>query len=361
MIAPLKVLLVLATFLLIPLFGQRSQLKLIYPNGLALDPQGRLYISDIGTHRIIRLESGGKLTPIAGDGEAGFGGDLGPATKARLSAPHDIVFDQEGRLLIADSGNHRIRRIDRQGVITTVAGDGRAGKAGYNDLPLETSLNNPQSLALDPEGRILIADTYNHVVRRLKTDGKMTRIAGSLPGYGGDGGPAIDAQMSLPMAVAVGPSGEILISDAGNSRIRKLSTDGKIQTIAGFGPAQDTYGGGYAGDGGPAEKAKIFSVTDLKFRADGDFLLVDSGNHRLRIVHSGVMTTLAGAGRSGFTGDGKPAIGAELNTPQKLVLDRDGSILFSDRINHRVRKIDAKGLITTIAGDGKPGEALINE
>lgn len=337
-----------------------AELKLVYPNGLAIDAKGRLYVSDIGTHRVIRLESDGKLTPIAGDGEAGFSGDLGPASKARLSSPHDLAFDREGRLVIADSGNHRIRRIDLQGVITTIAGDGKPGKSGYNDLPLENSLNNPQSIALDSEGRILIADTFNHVVRRLGADGKLARIAGSLPGYGGDGGPAVDAQISLPMAVAVDPGGEILISDAGNSRIRKVTTDGKIQTIAGYGPAQDTYGGGYAGDGGPPEKAKLFSVTDLKFNSAGDFYLMDSGNHRLRVVHQGVVNTVAGDGRAGFAGDGKPAIEAELNTPQKFVIARDGSIILSDRINHRLRKIDPAGRITTIAGDGAPGETMIN-
>jgi sugar lactone lactonase YvrE len=334
--------------------NSRSPIKVVYPNGLALDRTGNLYITDIGTHRVLKLGRGGRLTVIAGTGTSGFSGDGGPAAKAQLSSPHDLTFDREGNLVIADSGNHRVRRIDRQGVIATIAGDGKALQSNYNGEVPATSLNNPQSIALDREGNLLIADTFNHVVRRLGPDGKLPVFAGSVAGFGGDGGPATKAQISLPMAVACGPDGSVYISDAGNSRIRRVGSDGVIRTIAGYGPPQDTYGGGYGGDGGPAEKGKIFSATDLKLDASGNLYISDSGNHRIRVVRNGVIDTVAGSGRQGFTGDGGKALSAELNAPQKIAIAADGGLFIADRANQRVRKVDGRGVINSVAGDARP-------
>lgn len=257
-------------------------------------------------------------------------------------------------MLIADTYNQRIRRIDRQGIITTLAGNGTAAYTGDNGPALQASLNNPQGLAFDAAGNLLIADTYNHVIRRVDRAGTITTLAGTVPGHGGDGGPASKAQINLTMAVAAAPDGSIYISDAANSRIRRVAPDGVIQTIVGYGPAQDTYGGGYAGDGGPAAKGKIFSATDLKLDAAGNLYLVDSGNHRVRAVRNGTITTLAGSGKLGSGGDGGPATAAELNTPQKIALAKDGSFFIADRANQRIRKVDSRGVITTIAGTGKP-------
>lgn len=337
-----------------------AAIKLVYPNGLALNEQGELYISDIGAHRVLKLNRQGRLTVIAGTGEGAFGGDGGPAIKAQLFAPHDLAFDAAGNLVIADTYNQRIRRIDRQGVITTIAGNGTAAYAGDNGPALQASLNNPQSLAFDREGNLLIADTYNHVVRRVDRAGTITTFAGIVPGHGGDGGPASKAQINLTMAVAVGPDGSVYISDAANSRIRRVAPDGKIQTIVGYGPPQDTYGGGYAGDGGPAARGKIFSATDLKLDAAGNLYIVDSGNHRIRVVRNGTITTIAGSGKLGSGGDGGPATAAELNTPQKIALAKDGSFFIADRANQRVRKVDSHGVITTIAGAGKPAGMMFH-
>ena len=326
-----------------------SRITLEAPNGLAIDARGDLYISDIAAHSVFRRDRRGRLTRVAGTGEAGFGGDGGPASSAQLNAPHDLLFDATGNLLIADSANHRIRRVDARGVITTICGDGRAGgRAGYNDPVSATSLNYPQGLALDRAGNLFIADTFNHVVRRLDSQGRLTVFAGSIPGHGGDGGPAAAAQISLPMAVAAGPDGSVYISDAGSSRIRRVAPDGTIRTIAGYGPAQDTYGGGYAGDGGPAEKGKLFSATDLKCDAAGALYLVDGGNHRLRIIRQGIITTLAGTGAMGRAGDGSRAAEAALNTPQKVAVAADGSLFLSDRGNGAVYRIDAAGILRTV-------------
>lgn len=344
------------------------QPKLNLPNGLALNDKGELFISDIGTHQIFKLDGRGRLVVVAGTGESGFSGEGGQGAKAQLHAPHDLAFDAEGNLLIADTGNQRIRRINRQGIITTIAGNGQAELAGDGAAATAASLNNPQGIAVDAEGRLLIADTYNHVVRRIDRSGIITTIAGTVPGFGGDGGAATKAQINLTMAVAAkfsgSPDGSVFISDAANSRIRQVAPDGRIQTIAGFGPAQDTYGGGFAGDGGPAAKAKLFSATDLKFDAAGNLFICDSGNHRIRVIRNGVITTIAGSGRLGSGGDGGEATKAELNTPQKIALAKDGSIFIADRANHRIRKVDARGIISTIMKsdwqpkeDGKHGKA----
>jgi DNA-binding beta-propeller fold protein YncE len=333
--------------------NQNGPNGLIYPNGLALDGGGDLHISDIGAHRVLKLDRRGRLTVIAGTGEGGFGGDGGPATKARLFAPHDLAFDSAGDLLVADTFNHRIRRIDRRGTIITVAGDGKAAYSGDGGPATQASLNTPQGIAFDRDGALLIADTFNHVVRRVDRDGKIAMFAGTVPGHGGDGGDAKRAQINLAMAVAVAPDGAVYISDAANSRIRRVSPDGLIQTVVGYGPAQDTYGAGFAGDGGPAEKAKIFSATDLKFDAAGALYISDSGNNRIRVIRAGVIATVAGSGRQGFSGDGGKALEAELNTPQKIAVAKDGSLFIADRANHRVRKVDARGAIITIAGAGQ--------
>ena len=332
-----------------------------YPNGLALDREGNLFISDIGTHRVLRLGRDGKLVAVAGTGEGGFAGEGGPATAAKLFAPSDLAFDAGGNLLIADTFNHRIRRVDANGVISTVAGNGRPGYSTADTTAADVSLNNPQGIAFNRDGNLYIADTYNHVVRRVDGAGAVTTFAGTEAGLAGDGGPANKAQLNLPQAVAVAPDGSVYISDAANSRIRRVGQGGIISTVAGSGPGSGEGGAGFAGDGGRAVKSKLFSATDLEFNPLGQLYLCDSGNNRLRLIAHGVITTVAGSGTPGFAGDGGPATEAALNTPQKIAVSPDGSVYIADRVNRRVRRVDPQGVIHTVAGgtEGAPAQGAL--
>lgn len=333
--------------------------RLVYPNGLARDGQGTLYISDIGTHQVLKLARDGQLMVEAGTGAGGFGGDGGPATEAQLFAPHGLAFDTQGRLLIADTFNHRIRRIDRNGVITTVVGSGVAGYVGDGGPAIAAALNGPQDIAVDRQGGILVADAYNAVVRRIDPGGIITTFAGSEPGLSGDGGPATKALINLPTAVSVGADGTVFLSDAANSRIRRVKSDGIIETVIGSGSGSGLGGAGFGGDGGPADKSKAFSAMGLHCDPSGILYISDSGNNRIRVVRNGIISTVAGTGAKGFGGDGGRALAASLNTPQKIAVAPDGTLFVADRGNGRVRMIDSAGVISTIAGDGNPRGIVI--
>ncbi|MEX2316127.1 MAG: hypothetical protein WD669_03180 [Pirellulales bacterium] len=339
--------------------AQRPAAQLVYPNGLAIDGDGRLLISDIGSHSILRCDAQGRLTAIAGTGKAGFAGDGGPAADARLNAPFDVlVLNGDGAILVADTYNHRIRRVDRSGRISTIVGNGKSAYAGDGGPALQASLQLPQGIATDRAGNLFIADTFNHAVRRVDANGVITTFAGSEAGLAGDGGPATKAQLNLPMAVSVDADGRVYFCDSGNNRIRRVNGDGTIETVAGFGPGALTAGAGFGGDGGPPERAKLFSASDIKFDAAGNWLIADSGNNRIRIVRDGLIETLAGTGKASFTGDGGPAFEATFKAPQKLAVARDGTIYIADRANHRVRLIDPTGKIKTFVGGGSPDVAI---
>jgi sugar lactone lactonase YvrE len=330
----------------------------VYPNGLTLTADGQLLISDIGTHSIYKCDRDGRLTVFAGTGKAGYSGDGGPATEARLNAPFDLLALENGDILVADTYNHRIRRIDRAGKISTIAGNGKSTYAGDGGRAVEASLQLPQGIAVDRDGNMYIADTFNHVLRRVDAEGTITTFAGSEPGLAGDGGPATKAQLNLPMAVAVDTQGLVYFSDASNSRVRRVNRDSSIETIAGFGPGAALGGAGFQGDDGPPARAKLFSAADIRLGPAGDLYISDTGNNRIRVIREGSISTLAGTGVPDFSGDGGPATDAALRAPQKMAVAPDGTIYVADRANHRVRVIDPVGQIRTFVGDGTPHDAI---
>ena len=290
---------------------------------------------------------------VAGTGAYGFSGDGGPATSAQLNSPSGVTVDRTGNLFIADRGNHRIRKVSPEGVIVTVAGFANSGYSGDGGPATSARLSYPSGVAVDASGNLYIADTGSHHVRKVSAAGIITTVAGQgEEGYSGDGGPASSAQLRSPSGVAVDQSGNLFIADYGNDRIRKISIDGVITTIAGNGTS------GYSGDGGPATGAQLSGPRRVALDASGNLYVADLGNNCIRkISPGGTITTVAGSGTSGYSGDGGPATSAKLNGPVSLTIDASGALFISDYSNFRIRKVSREGVITTVAGVGTYGSS----
>ena len=302
----------------------------------------------------------GTITTFAGTGEPGFSGDGGPAVQARLSRPGDIAVDGAGNLFIADRFNHRIRKVDSSGVITTIAGTGERGYSGDGGPAVQARLSRPSGIAVDGAGNLFIADLNNHRIRKVDSSGIITTVAGGTQGYGGDGGPAIEARLDVTPDVAVDAAGNLYIADFNNNRVRKVDSSGTISTLAGDG-THLIGGRGGIGDGGPAVSARLRAPEEVAADDAGNVYISDSHDQRVRKVDSsGTITTIAGSGesgfdRGGFRGDGGPADQARLNLPSGLAVDAAGNLFIADTQNHRIRKVDSSGVITTIAGSGDTG------
>jgi YD repeat-containing protein len=230
------------------------------------------------------------ISTVVGDGTAGYAGDDGPAAQARLSSPHALSLSPDGSYYIADTGNHRIRRVRTNGTIHTVVGDGTAGYGGDGGQGPQAQINAPQGVFVDPYGAAYIADTGNHRIRRMDPNGTMTTVAGTgTAGSSGDGGPATAAQLSGPTAVAVGPDLTLYIADSGNHRVRQVDRQGKIHTVSGTGIA------GLSGDEGPAPAGKVSSPSGFSFGLDGSLYIADMGNARVRRVGAPRLPTSTGS------------------------------------------------------------------
>jgi len=268
-----------------------------------------------------------------------------------LILPSALVFDSAGNLYFAETGSHVIRKVDTTGNITTIAGTGTQGFSGDAGPGAAATLDSPQGLALDSANNLYIADTHNHRIRKLNlTTGIITTIAGTTPGFSGDGASAISAQLNLPTALALDAAGNLYLADTGNHRIRKSTmATGIITTIAGTGTQ------GYSGDASLALSAAIDSPTGLALDSANNLYLADTHNHRIRKLNltTGIITTIAGTGQPGFSGDTASASTATLALPHGLTTDSTGNLYLADTANHRIRRIDAvTGMITTIVGDG---------
>jgi len=315
------------------------------PSGLYVDPRGRVYFSIRRQHRIWAFD-GGQLQRVAGTGRMGFSGEGRQAARARLKFPEGLAGDAAGNLYVADSENHRVRVIAPDGRIRTFAGTGLAGFSGDGGPAGRAQLFRPMDLACSADGALWIADWGNHRVRRVGPEGLITTVAGSgEPGYAGDGGPATAARLDQAYGIAVGPGGVLYIADSANHRVRRVGPEGIISTVAGTGET------GYAGDGGPALGARFDSPQDLIALADGGLIVNDEHNHRLRqITPDGTVSLLAGNGRPDWCGDGGPAISACFNDPESIALGPDGALWITDGDNHRLRRIDPDGTLRTLAG-----------
>jgi RHS repeat-associated protein len=288
------------------------------------------------------------ITTVAGNGISGIGGDGGPATQAALRVPMGVAITPDGSFYITDSFNERVRRVDPNGIITTVAGTGNPGYSGDGGQATLATLRTPSGVAIAPDGSYYIVDQGNSCIRRVGPEGIITTVAGiGVNGFSGDGGPATQAALSGPTTIAVAPDGSLYIADPGNRRIRRVGPDGIITTVAGTGL------GGSSGDGGLATQATLNGPTGISVAPDGSLYIADLGANRVRRVGpDGIITTVAGTGSPGFSGDGDSATQAALNSPRGVTVAPDGSFYITDQNNHRIRRVSQDGIITTVAGIG---------
>lgn len=337
--------------------GPATAAKICAPIGISVDGSGNIFFADNcnGTIRKITASTG-KISTVCGNGQPGYAGDYGPATAGMLYYPDGICMDATGNIYIADNGNERVRMISASsGIITTVAGFAQGGYGGDGTSASLSMLNDPQAVAVDTAGNIYIAEWQNNRIRKItKSTGNINTVAGiGTGGFSGDGGPALTAQLFNPTGVAVDKAGNIYISDLNNYRIRKVAkSTGIITTIAGTGV------GGYSGDGGAASSAKINDPYGMCLDTAGNLYFADNGNNVVRKISkaTGNISTVAGSGLSGYSGNGGAATLATLNYPVGVYVDAGGNVFIAEASNHVIRKVSgATGLISTLAGTGVSG------
>jgi sugar lactone lactonase YvrE len=287
---------------------------------VALNEAGNLFIADTRNSRIRKIDDFGTITTVAGSDSVDFSGDLGdggPATEAALRLPYAVTVDETGDIYIADTNNHRIRRVDPFGIIETVAGNGSFGSTGDGGPAIEASLASPRAVAVDTDGNLFIADRFN--LRKVDTSGIITAFPFTGAFFNARG-------------LAIDETGNLYVSVG--HRVRKVDPSGLITTVAGNGSD------GFSGDGGPATSASLNAPSGLAIDAAGNLYIADKWNHRIRKVDiSGIITTVAGDGTRGFGGDGGPAIDAYLNSPVGVAVDADGNLYIADLNNSRIRKV----------------------
>ena len=279
------------------------------------------------------MDSSGTISTVAGTGERGFSGDGGPAVDAQLHYPAGVAVDADGNLFFSEYFNNRIRRVDSSGTISTVAGTGEEGFSGDGGPAVDAQLHYPAGVTVDADGNLYIADFANLRIRKVDPSGTITTLV---------------ALSGAPTGMSMDAAGNLFYANSTYSRIRRVEPSGTITTIAGIGRW------GFSGDGGPAVQAALAAPSDVAVNAAGNLFIADENNHRIRRVDSsGIITTIAGTGERGFSGDGGPAVQAQLNSPGGVAVDEDGNLYIADTENNRIRKIDPSGTITTIAGSGE--------
>jgi sugar lactone lactonase YvrE len=321
--------------------GPATKAEIGSAHGLAIDAAGNVYICQFALSVVRKISVDGTITTVAGTGTAGYSGDGGLATKAQLSFPHDVAVDGAGNLYIAEAGNNRVRKVGTDGIITTIVGTGAAGSSGDGGPATAAQVNSPAGLTVDRENNLYIAEFFGHRIRRVSPNGIITTVAGTgQAGYSGDNGPAIQAQLNSPEGMVIDAEGNLLFTDMLNNLVRKVSRDGMIRLVAGSGPAGIPAIGGFSGDGGPATKAELDTPHGITVDTAGNLYIADIFNHRIRKVsRDGIITTVAGSGPVGnnpganelpYSGEGGPATAAHLIGPYRVAVDGAGNLLFCE-------------------------------
>jgi uncharacterized protein (TIGR03437 family) len=320
--------------------------------GLAADASGNIYMADQNNNRVRMVAANGVISTIAGTTIGGFAGDGGPATQAQLNLPTGVCVATSGDVYVNDQSNHRVRKIAAvTGIITTVAGNGSTVSSGDGGSALSAGMTIPIRCAVDQSGNLYIVDQGAFVIRKVSTNGTISTFAGNYTqGYSGDGGPATQATMNNPTAVAFDASGNLYVTDQFNQRIRQIDTSGKITTVAGTGTA------GYSGDNIPATSAELNYPGEAVIDSAGNLYIVDTVNQRIRKVSGGTISTIAGTGTAGFGGDNGPPLQASFSSPFPMTIDAGGNLYIGDNGNNRVRKITglaaANGPAITVTSAG---------
>jgi sugar lactone lactonase YvrE len=337
------------------------------PTRVAVGPDGSIYLCDSANYRIRKIAPSGLVQTVAGNGKSGFSGDGGPATLAGISSSAGIALDPDGNLYVADADNHRVRKVDTNGVITTVVGNGNPGYSGDGAPGIYASLNHPQDICIAPDGSMYIADESDHRVRKLDSEGIIHTVAGAgTPGYTGDGGPAIEAKLNNPQFVTLDAGDNLYITDALNCCIRMVDKQGIIWTVAGEGRVP-----GFYGDGGMASEALLNVPQNTPVFGDRMYI-ADTGNRRVRMVKlpvphpnpaparwqsvpsPGTIETVLGNGIAGAFGVGLRGPEVSLNHPQGLATDEQGNLYVVEIGNQRLLLVDRQGMVGTLAGLGRP-------
>ncbi len=320
------------------------------PAGVAASASGAIYIADTQNQRVRALAPGGTIDTVAGTGVAGFNGEIASPRTAQLDLPQGVAADGQGNWYVADTANNRVRKVQPGGNLFTLAGNGNASYFGDGGPATKASVNQPEGVAVDAAGNVYIADTLDNAVRKVTADGTISTLAGTgTPGYSGDGGPAKQARLKLPRAVAVDASGNVYVADTGNNQIRRIDAQGTITTVDTGGALNDPRG--------------------VAVDRAGNLYIADTGNRRVRRVSPGTaMTTIAGNGSCCYSGDGGLALDAQLNQPWGVAADANGNIYVADAGSNAVRVLSpvSSGIsvnavtnaASNLAGAVAPGEVI---
>jgi sugar lactone lactonase YvrE len=330
--------------------GPALNAQLSSPRGIAVDSSGNVYLADRWNNRIRKI-AGGTLSTIAGNGQGNFGGDYGSATTAQLSAPDGVAVDKSGNIYISDFVNNRVRMVTPSGTISTIAGNGNSGFGGDGGAAASAQLSQPAGLVVDSGGNLYIADSNNGVVRKVTPAGVISTVAGTggVMGYSGDNGQATSAKLMAPFGLALDSAGNLYIADF-YGWIRKVNAaTGVITTIAGNGSA------GYSGDGGPATSAQFWNPLGVAVDSSGNVYIADSNNGAIRMVSNGIISTIAGNGTLSYMGDGGLASKAQFSQVSSVAVDAQGNVYVGDTSNNAIRLFPLNGIVTTIAGNGTQG------